>query len=80
MYRFFNKLGKKGTWYNRFLINDISGLEFSVQMDFVDSVEHENLEPWKELTSGKMFPRKAKNFLPHDLGDPEEEPWKKVIN
>ena len=49
-------------------------------MDFVDSVEHENLEPWKELTSGKMFPRKAKNFLPHDLGDPEEEPWKKVIN
>ena len=35
----------------------ILGLEFSMQMDFVDCVDREDLEPWKELTSGKLFPR-----------------------
>ena len=28
-----------------------------MQMDFVDCVDREDLEPWKELTSGKLFPR-----------------------
>ncbi len=31
-----------------------------------------------ELYSGKKVARKVINTVPHDLGDPEEEPWIKV--
>jgi hypothetical protein len=31
-----------------------------------------------ELYSGKQVGRKVINTVPHDLGDPEEEPWIKV--
>ena len=34
-----------------------AGLEYSMQMDFVDSVVREDVEPWKELTTGKLYPR-----------------------
>jgi hypothetical protein len=38
----------------------------------------EDRERVAELYSGKQVGRKMINTVPHDLGDPEEEPWIKV--
>ncbi len=38
----------------------------------------EDRERVVELYSGKQVGRKVINTVPHDLGDPEEEPWIKV--
>ncbi|XP_023331930.1 non-lysosomal glucosylceramidase-like isoform X2 [Eurytemora carolleeae] len=60
------------------LIDLFPGLELSLQLDFLDSVVREDKDPQKELYGGKITPRKIKDSVPHDLGDPEEEPWLKV--
>ncbi len=39
---------------------------------------YEHRERVVELYSGKQVARKVINTVPHDLGDPEEEPWIKV--
>jgi hypothetical protein len=39
----------------------------------------EDRERVVELYSGKQVARKVINTVPHDLGDPEEEPWIKVF-
>jgi hypothetical protein len=39
---------------------------------------YEHRERVVELYSGKQVGRKVINTVPHDLGDPEEEPWIKV--
>uniref|UniRef100_A0A1L8E229 Non-lysosomal glucosylceramidase n=1 Tax=Nyssomyia neivai TaxID=330878 RepID=A0A1L8E229_9DIPT len=50
-------------------------LQVSLQYDFRDSIFAEISEPRKCLYDGKVSPRKAKNSVPHDLGDPWEEPY-----
>jgi len=60
------------------LLDLFPGLEYSLQMDFLESVGKVDGQRWKELYSGRDVQRKVKNSVPHDLGDPEEEPWLKV--
>ncbi|XP_055852929.1 non-lysosomal glucosylceramidase isoform X1 [Episyrphus balteatus] len=50
-------------------------LQVSIQYDFRDSITAELLESRKCLYDGKSPPRKIQNSVPHDLGDPEEEPF-----
>ncbi|CAD7086391.1 unnamed protein product [Hermetia illucens] len=50
-------------------------LQVSLQYDFKDSIAAEIEDNRKHLYDGKCTPRKIKNSVPHDLGDPEEEPF-----
>lgn len=55
-------------------------LEFqvSLQYDFKDSIYHEINDARKHLYDGKYIPRKIKNTVPHDLGDPSEAPFELI--
>lgn len=46
-----------------------------MQYDFKDSVYTEINDSRKHLYDGKFIPRKIKNSIPHDLGDPAEDPF-----
>lgn len=50
-------------------------LQISLQYDFRDSINVEINDQRKHLYDGKSASRKVKNSVPHDLGDPEEEPF-----
>lgn len=50
-------------------------LQVSIQYDFRDSITAEINDTRKNLYDGKCTPRKLKNTVPHDLGDPDEEPF-----
>ncbi|KAK7116158.1 non-lysosomal glucosylceramidase-like isoform X2 [Littorina saxatilis] len=52
-------------------------LQLSLQYDFADTILGEDTKPTKYLMSGEMGVLKAANTVPHDLGDPEDEPWKR---
>ncbi|KAM3909775.1 non-lysosomal glucosylceramidase-like, partial [Leptodactylus fuscus] len=45
---------------------------------FASSVLQEDPERRKYLMSGSVAPVKSKNVVPHDIGDPDDEPWQKV--
>lgn len=53
-------------------------LELSVQYDYGNLVEHEDQEYFSDLSEGNYAQRKYTGSIPHDIGDPEEEPWVKV--
>ncbi|PIK61130.1 putative non-lysosomal glucosylceramidase-like [Apostichopus japonicus] len=53
-------------------------LELGVQYDFGNLVEHEDQEMFSDLSEGNRAQRKYIGSIPHDIGDPEEEPWVKV--
>uniref|UniRef100_A0A914GQL3 Non-lysosomal glucosylceramidase n=1 Tax=Globodera rostochiensis TaxID=31243 RepID=A0A914GQL3_GLORO len=53
-------------------------LEHSIQAEFNDQVEHFNPKSVKYHMSGICSPVKARNRVPHDLGNPAEEPWLKT--
>lgn len=57
------------------LANLWPNLQISLQYDFRDSIFMEMTEPRKHLYDGKSSGRKVKNTVPHDLGDPDEEPF-----
>lgn len=57
------------------LANLWPNLQLSLQYDFRDSIFTEITEPRKHLYDGKSSSRKVKNSVPHDLGDPDEEPF-----
>uniref|UniRef100_A0A336KNI8 CSON012927 protein n=1 Tax=Culicoides sonorensis TaxID=179676 RepID=A0A336KNI8_CULSO len=50
-------------------------LQVSLQYDYKDSVAAEINDERKHLFDGKIAPIKIKNTVPHDLGDPNEEPF-----
>lgn len=50
-------------------------LQVSLQYDYKDTICREIVDGRKHLYDGKVLPRKIKNSVPHDLGDPEEEPF-----
>ncbi|KAH8352435.1 hypothetical protein KR084_004138, partial [Drosophila pseudotakahashii] len=50
-------------------------LQVSLQYDFKDAIAAELNDTRKMLYDGKVMPRKVKNCVPHDLGDPDEEPF-----
>nr|CAD7428729.1 unnamed protein product [Timema monikensis] len=50
-------------------------LQLVLQRDFCDSICEENVTRRSHLYDGKVTHRKVKNSVPHDLGDPDEEPY-----
>nr|CAD7442175.1 unnamed protein product [Timema bartmani] len=50
-------------------------LQLVLQRDFCDSISEENVTRRSHLYDGKVTHRKVKNSVPHDLGDPDEEPY-----
>ncbi|KAG5667295.1 hypothetical protein PVAND_015281 [Polypedilum vanderplanki] len=57
------------------LISLWPNLQVSIQYDFKDTITREVSEIRKHLYDGKSCARKIKNTVPHDLGDPAEDPW-----
>jgi len=53
-------------------------LELSIQYDFASSITYEKLDPRVYLFHGHRAQWKTKHSVPHDLGDPDEEPWLSV--
>ncbi|XP_053672231.1 non-lysosomal glucosylceramidase isoform X1 [Anopheles nili] len=53
-------------------------LQVSIQYDYKDSIDREISDGRKHLYDGKIIPRKIKNSVPHDLGDPAEEPFELI--
>ncbi|OCT56918.1 non-lysosomal glucosylceramidase [Xenopus laevis] len=53
-------------------------LEISLQYDMAASVLQEDPELRKYLMSGSIAPIKTGNVVPHDVGDPDDEPWQKL--
>jgi len=53
-------------------------LEVSLQYDISDSTLIDYNLNWECIHSGNQIPRKARCAVPHDLGNPGEDPWKRV--
>ncbi|KAE8279198.1 Non-lysosomal glucosylceramidase [Larimichthys crocea] len=53
-------------------------LALSVQYEIAGSVVHHDPTERLHLMSGLYSPVKAKNVVPHDIGDPDDEPWQRV--
>ncbi|XP_031762709.1 LOW QUALITY PROTEIN: non-lysosomal glucosylceramidase [Xenopus tropicalis] len=53
-------------------------LEISLQYDMAASVLQEDPELRKYLMSGTVAPVKSRSVVPHDVGDPDDEPWQKL--
>ena len=50
-------------------------LQLSLQYEFADTIRQESLNMIQVLMDGTMCKQKTKNSLPHDIGDPYNEPW-----
>ncbi|XP_072167207.1 non-lysosomal glucosylceramidase-like [Diadema setosum] len=50
-------------------------LELSLQYDIGHYIDHRDDAAFKDLTSGLRSIRKSPGCVPHDIGNPEEEPW-----
>ncbi|XP_014220612.1 non-lysosomal glucosylceramidase [Trichogramma pretiosum] len=53
-------------------------LEASIQYEFRDCIFKENKATFKQLINGVKCPRKVKGAVPHDIGDPAEEPFELI--
>ncbi len=53
-------------------------LELSLQRDFANAVRVEDAEAVTFLLSGRRGQRKVRGAVPHDLGSPVEDPWRRV--
>ena len=53
-------------------------LEASLQWDFLDWADREDPQQVTELYGGRVHARKPAGAVPHDLGDPCEEPWRRA--
>ena len=53
-------------------------LELSVQRDFARALAVEDTERRRMLSSGRQAVRKVRGAVPHDLGGPTEDPWRRV--
>ncbi|XP_032020000.1 non-lysosomal glucosylceramidase isoform X2 [Hylobates moloch] len=53
-------------------------LELSLQYDMALATLREDLTRRRYLMSGVMAPVKRRNVIPHDIGDPDDEPWLRV--
>ena len=53
-------------------------LELSLQRDVARALDIEHPELRSLLFSGRKVPRKLRGAIPHDLGMPGEDPWRKV--
>nr|XP_058928138.1 non-lysosomal glucosylceramidase isoform X3 [Kogia breviceps] len=53
-------------------------LELSLQYDMALATLREDLAQQRYLMSGITAPVKRRNVVPHDVGDPDDEPWLRV--
>ncbi|XP_061769627.1 non-lysosomal glucosylceramidase isoform X2 [Nerophis ophidion] len=53
-------------------------LALSVQYDIAGSVVQQDVTERLHLMSGQYAAVKVKNVVPHDIGDPDDEPWQRV--
>ena len=53
-------------------------LELSLMRDFARAVDLEDPEPVTFVLSGRRGRRKVRGALPHDLGSPVEDPWRRL--
>ncbi|KAH9503274.1 Non-lysosomal glucosylceramidase [Bulinus truncatus] len=53
-------------------------LQLSLQYEFGDTVTAVDKESVTFLMSGQRGLRKVANCIPHDIGDPEDEPWIRI--
>lgn len=53
-------------------------LQLSLQYDFADTIKQENNTQIQYLFTGKYDNQKHVDSIPHDIGDPENEPWLKL--
>ncbi|KAM9717106.1 LOW QUALITY PROTEIN: non-lysosomal glucosylceramidase [Menidia menidia] len=53
-------------------------LALSLQYDIAGSVVQEDPTQRMHLMSGRYSAVKTKNVVPHDVGDPDDEPWQRV--
>lgn len=53
-------------------------LELSLQYDVAASVVKEDCTQRLHLMSGRVSKAKTRNVVPHDVGDPDDEPWERV--
>ncbi|XP_042749817.1 non-lysosomal glucosylceramidase [Lagopus leucura] len=53
-------------------------LQISLQYDIAVTVLNEDMQPRQYLVCGETAPVKTKNVVPHDIGEPGDEPWQRV--
>ncbi|XP_015230933.1 PREDICTED: non-lysosomal glucosylceramidase [Cyprinodon variegatus] len=53
-------------------------LALSVQYDIAGSVVQQDPTERLHLMNGRYSPVKTKNVVPHDIGDPDDEPWQRL--
>ncbi len=53
-------------------------LQLSLQYDFAETIPYEDPRTRIHLFDGKRAPRKVKDSVPHDIGDPYEDPYAKI--
>uniref|UniRef100_A0A8C9VF78 Non-lysosomal glucosylceramidase n=1 Tax=Scleropages formosus TaxID=113540 RepID=A0A8C9VF78_SCLFO len=53
-------------------------LALSLQYDIAGCVVQQDLTERLNLMSGQYSPVKTRNVVPHDIGDPDDEPWLRV--
>ena len=54
------------------------GLQLSLQYDVLAWADRADFHPVTELYGGRSGCRKLQGTVPHDLGDPEDEPWIRI--
>eukprot|EP01117_Protostelium_nocturnum_P019878 TRINITY_DN871_c0_g3_i1.p1 TRINITY_DN871_c0_g3~~TRINITY_DN871_c0_g3_i1.p1 ORF type:complete len:499 (-),score=124.57 TRINITY_DN871_c0_g3_i1:24-1520(-) len=60
------------------LIMNWPKLELALQRDFAEATTSSTEERWTLLHSGEKGHRKIKGAVPHDLGNPGDDPWVKT--
>uniref|UniRef100_A0A8D2J7Q3 Non-lysosomal glucosylceramidase n=1 Tax=Varanus komodoensis TaxID=61221 RepID=A0A8D2J7Q3_VARKO len=53
-------------------------LELSLQYDMAAAVLNEDTQSRLYLMSGQMAQVKLRNVVPHDIGEPDDEPWQRL--
>ncbi|XP_010007086.1 PREDICTED: non-lysosomal glucosylceramidase [Chaetura pelagica] len=53
-------------------------LQISLQYDIAVTVVNEDVQPRQYLMWGQTAQVKLKNVVPHDIGDPGDEPWQRI--
>ena len=53
-------------------------LELSLQRDYIHSLHVEHPDVHVMFLSGQKAPRKVKGVIPHDVGSPQEDPWRQI--
>ncbi|XP_031554727.1 non-lysosomal glucosylceramidase-like [Actinia tenebrosa] len=53
-------------------------LQLSLQYDLAQTVNQTDSQVWMTMMNGHYCTRKVPGCVPHDIGDPDEDPWDRV--